>query len=476
MKDRTLSRKESGMSHRDFQTRRIRLNAECLKLALHWLLRGVDWSRIAFRQDCTWTPRWLTATSLLWAWSDELTLVERFAAARRLTRHLFSPQTKLAESYQCFTKLLRRWTETFVACWQAALRERLQHDLAGCYRVRGFALFGVDGSRCELPRTRSHEAAYSSIRKTKPRRKSRKSRRTAPSRKANSPQLWLTTLWHVGSGLPWDWRLGPADSSERAHLLEMLPQLPAEALITADAGFIGYEFMQAIHRSGRQLLIRVGGNIRLLKKLGWARESSGTVYLWPDQPARGGEPPLTLRLVQAHNGRHPVFLVTSVLSSTTLTDAQVVELYARRWGIELFYRNLKQTFQRRKLRSTSAGNARLELHWSLAALAAMTLYALVHCEPAALSPRRLSVAKLLRAFRRMMRDYLHPTERAASLCAQVALALIDDYRRRNKTSRNYPRKKQESPPGPPKILTATRAQIRIAQALLENHRKKRVTA
>jgi DDE family transposase len=451
------------MSHRDSGVAAVRLNASCLKLALGWLLRDVDWSGVNLRKDCTWTPRLLTAVALMWAWSDELTLVERFATARRLVDYLFSPAGPLAESYQCFTKLLRRWTDALIGCWQAALHERMRRELAGSWCVLGFVMFGVDGSRDELPRTRSHERAYSPTRQRKS-RQGRKRCDRAYMRKANSPQLWLTTMWHVGTGLPWDWRIGPSDSSERAHLREMLPQLPPEALITADAGFVGYESLRAILDSQRQLLIRVGSNVRLLKKLGYARrEWDNTVYLWPD--SQRDRPPLVLRLVEAHNGRHPVFLVTSVLSKTRLTDRQVIELYARRWGIELFYRHLKQTFGRRKLRSTNAENALLELHWSLAGLWGMALYALAQFQLADLPPRRLSIAQTLRAFRRMMRDYLHPVEQGKNLRERLGAALIDPYHRRNKTSRNYPRKKQESPAGPPQIIMATNTQIEMAQSL-----------
>jgi len=451
------------MSHRDSRVAAVRLNATCLKRALRWLLGTVDWSGVVFRDDCTWTPRLLTAVSLLWAWSDEQTLVERFVSARRLGSFLFPSAGPLSEAYQCFTKLLRRWTETLMACLQAALRARLQQELADCWCVLGFAMFGVDGSRCELPRTQSNEQAYSSTRRRN-RKPACRRRDQAAVRKANSPQLWLTTLWHVGSGLPWDWRIGPADSSERAHLLEMLPQLPATALITADAGFVGYDFLRAIHDGGRHFLIRVGSNVRLLKKLGFARhETDRTVYLWPD--SRCDQPPLVLRLVAAHTGRHPVFLVTSVLSARRLSDRQVVELYARRWGIELFYRHLKQTFQRRKLRSTSADNALLELHWSLAGLWSMALYALVQFPRAGWPPSRLSIAQTLRAFRRMMRDDLHPAERGGSLRERLCAALIDPYQRQNKTSRDYPRKKQESPPGPPQIRLATPSQIERARSL-----------
>ena len=366
------------MSHRDLKEGSFRLNSCDLRMALQWLLRGIDWAPIRLRKDCTWTAELLATTALLWAWSDELTLIDRFWAVRRIVLHLFPQSGKVANTYQAFTKILRRWTSELVGLLQRTLRERMQRDLVDCWLVLGFAMFGVDGSRAELPRTRSHERAYSSSRKKRGSRKRRRRKKVSARhwKKSNSPQLWLTTMWHVGTGLPWDWRIGPADSSERAHLLEMLSALPEGSLVAADAGFAGYEYARAVLDSGRHLLLRVGSHVRLLKKLGYARESANTVYLWPQREAKRRQPPLVLRLVVAHNGKHPVYLVTSIVSQRRLTDRQVVELYARRWGIELFYRHLKQTFQRRKLRSARAENARLELEWSLTGLWAMALYAL----------------------------------------------------------------------------------------------------
>jgi hypothetical protein len=74
------------------------------------------------------------------------------------------------------------------------------------------------------------------------------------------------------------------------------------------------------------------------------------------------------------------------------------------------------------------------------------------------------VAGVLRAFRRLLRDYLHPKQRGHSLAAQLGRARRDGYTRKNKASRDYARKKQPDPPaGPPQILTATAAQVRNAQ-------------
>ena len=452
------------MSHQDLKV----LNADCLKQALRWLLAGIPWSTVKFRDDCTYTPRLLTCAAMLWAWSAELTLVDRFNAVRSITEFLFPVQHELAGSYQAFIKLLRRWTPQLVTMVQSALRQRMQQALGNCWEVHGYAMFGVDGSRLELPRTRSHEAAYSAARRSKPkkRRKKKKARSKRHAKKANSPQMWLTTMWHTGTGMPWDWRTGPADSSERAHLLQMLPGLPKQALIAADAGFVGYQYAKAILDSGRELLVRVGANVRLLRKLGCVRESAGTVYLWPDQQAKKNQPPLVLRLVVAHNGKQPVYLVTSVLSKSRLPDSQVIKLYGRRWGIEVFYRHFKQTFGRRKLRSTSAENARIEIEWSLAGLWAMALYALVETNKRGIPPQRLSIAQALRAFRQILRDYRHPRRCGCRLRDLLRNAVVDSYVRKNKASRDYPRKKRESPPGAPTITNAKKQQIQHAMQIV----------
>lgn len=258
------------MSHQDRHAGRVRLNSVCLLEALQWLMRGVSWSGVALRDDCTWTPRWLAAGALLWAWSNEDTLAERFACSRRLIGHLRGGDAPPAGSYQAFMKLLQRWTKRLIAALQQALRRRMQ-EFAGSWRMHGLVVFGVDGSRIDLPRTRSNEAAYAPSRKRSPkkRRARRRPRQTAGEKKAQQAQLWLTTMYHVALHLPWDWRIGPSDSSERAHAREMLDALPAGALLTADAGFVGYDLAQAVLAGGRQLLVRVGSNVTLLKQLGY---------------------------------------------------------------------------------------------------------------------------------------------------------------------------------------------------------------
>jgi hypothetical protein len=457
-------------------------NAYDLHRALRWLLTGVSLSGMVFRFDCTWTPQGLAFAALLWSWSDEKTLFERFATARKIIKILFGEQAEPATSYQAFIKLLRKWTPTMLQVLQPAFRRRMVKTLAAVWKIAGWEVFAADGSRVDVPRTRKNEERYSPqsklSREAQKRRRQRRRRRSpkeARQRKANVPRIWMTVLWHVGSGLPWDWRTGPSDSSERGHLQEMLPTLPARSLLTADAGFVGYDFWKTVLGAGHHLLVRIGRNVKLLKRLGYAKERNGLVYLWPDQAAKKRLPPLVLRLVVAATGRHPVYLVTSVLHATGLTDRQVAGVYRRRWGIEVYYRSAKQTFERRKLRSHHPDNAMVELHWSLLGMWAMGLHGHSRLVRRGVPPQRISFANVWRAYRRPMRQFNASPDPGERMMEILDRAILDPYVRNHKASRDYPRKKQEQATGPPVIRIASRTQVRQAQAV-KIEVQKRLTA
>lgn len=460
------------MAHQDrgSETESIPL-AEQLREAFVWLMRPEAFQRIQFRKDCSWTPWLFAATAILWVWSGEPTLRERFETARRITQESFGTQVQLAGSYQAWMKMLVHWTSDLLQIVVGAMRKRMQRRFPAT-QIAGWNVFAVDGTRGNLARTRSNQETFcpqSSRGKKKRKGKKNASRR----KKAENPQVWMTTLWHVGLGLPWAWRSGPSDSSERKHLLEMLPSLRDASMITGDAGFVGYLYWKAVVDAGHSFVIRVGSNVKLLKGLGHARCKNGLVYLWPDAVAAKGGLPLTLRLVVVHDGKHPVYLVTNVLDAKSLSDEDVATIYRHRWGIEVYYRGFKQTFGQHKFRSRKAENVYVEVDWAMAGLAVACLYA-QHCGHI---PRgKLSVAGVLRAIRRAIHHYRHVPDVGDGLKRQLARAIIDSYERSNKTARDYPRKKQETPAGAPKLIPATLEQVRLAQQLQREHAMKGLTA
>ncbi len=478
------------MSHRDGDCHTTAgTNSQALLRVITELTAGVDWGEVTFRRDCRWTPFGLVAGALLWAWSSKPTLKERFEQSLKFSRGLGRRVAPAESSYQAFMKLLLRWTDELRVCLVLAFQRLMAQKLIEEFRIAGYVLFGGDGSKLKLARTRSNEARYSpQTRGKKGKRRRRVDRvqrrpqslkarqQRAKDKKADSPQMALTLLYHLALRLPWDWRLGPSGASERDHLREMIPALPPDALIAADCGFVGYEFWSELLASGRHFVIRVGGNVRLLKKLGVVREANGIVYLWPDKAGKRRQPPLVLRLVVVHDGRQPWYLVTSVLSPRRLSDRQVAQIYRCRWRIELFFRHFKQTFGRAKLRSHKAEHAACEAHWSLLGLWAMLLHARLQQPRHEAGTDRLSVAKVLRAFGQIIDEQRCRPAPGESLNELLSQAIIDPYQRRHKTSRAHPRKKYEPPTKPPHIQQATRQQRQQAQQLMSTRIKIRLTA
>ncbi len=478
------------MPHRDKGCRTgSKTYAQELVTAIDGLISKVDWKDIRFRKDCQWAVRGLVTAALVWACSSKMALEGRFAQALRIARGLGRHVAPVETSYQAFIKLLVRWTPPLRERLVLAFQSLMERRFPKLFRLAGYLVLAADGSKLKLARTQSNEQRYSPNtrgKKGKKRRKADRARRRpqsqrgqlqqAKDKKADSPQMALTLLYHVMLRLPWDWRLGPSDVSEREHLRAMIAGLPRDVLVVADCGFFGYDFWFELLASGRQFVIRVGGNVRLLKKLGVVSDSQGTIYLWPDKIAKRQQMPLVLRLVVVHDGRQPWYLVTSVRNPKRLSDRQVAEIYKRRWRIELFFRHFKQTFGRTKLRSHKAEHAECEAQWSLLGLWAMLLHAQIRHQQENGDVSCLSVARVLQAFGQAIDEYKCRPETGGSLNEQLLAANVDPYARRNRTSRNYPRKKYESPTKPPQLTNATRSQRELAHRLMSNCPQKGLTA
>ena len=99
----------------------------------------------------------------------------------------------------------------------------------------GFVPIAFDGSRNSASRTHSNEQELCSAKGKK------KAARSGSGVPDSRPQAWITSMWHMGFRLPWDWRLGPSDSSERGHVREMISagNFPKNTLFCGDAGFVG---------------------------------------------------------------------------------------------------------------------------------------------------------------------------------------------------------------------------------------------
>jgi hypothetical protein len=388
---------------------------------------------------------------VLMSWDEGQTLASRWdhACAAAGAVH---PHWHLGASYSGFTQALVRETPRLVEAVKGRLRRAMRALPRRHWRYAGWEVFAVDGSRQEAPHTRANEAGLGCAGRTK-----------------TAPQVFLTVVWHVGLGLPWDFRVGPGTDSERQHVMGMADDLPPRALLVADAGFAGYELCRELARGGRSFLLRVGGNIRLLERLGYyRREGDGTVYLWPQdrQVGRHRGRPLVLRLIRLRSGEQALYLLTNVLSRGALSDGQARRIFAGRWGEEVFYRSYKQTLRRRTLLSRTPATCLAESQWTLLGLWLLGLLTLPALTDAGGDPKAWSVAASRDLVRQALRDEAPRRHRRQPLRLLLSRARTDTYRRtRPKAARNYPRKKREKPPGPPRLDPALPLEIKRARRL-----------
>jgi hypothetical protein len=405
-----------------------------------------------------WTPLLLSFCAILMSWDPSPSLAARFEAAGLSLGNLLPSKDK-GGTYQGWIKAMVR-----NGTLHQRLADRLRDSIrqmaqgAGCWLREGWCPFTADSSKFNCPRTQENEKAFGCASKK--------------GKCPGIPQQLLTVLWHMGSGLPWAWEAGVAKASEREQLLSMLGLLPIQALLVADAGFVGYELLKAIAASDRHFLIRVGANVSLIGKLGFFQEKDDTVYLWPTYDSRHGtwrqrKAPLVLRLIRIQEpGKKTVYLLSNVLEQPRLSQRVAHVFYRLRWGVEVFFRSLKQTLDRRKLASAAPAQAKLELQWAVMGITVLGYLSVSAVVAAGKDPLSYSVALALAVLRRCARC---SASAAGDLAAQLAMALKDSYiRTAPKRSRNWPRRKRCKPPGRPRLRRATKAEVKMAQELHRN--------
>lgn len=440
------------------------LNGEMLRSAVSWVVDAGIFDHLKKHGNTNWIVSDLILLAVVWVWCDKVTLTGAFAEAHHWSMKVIGKAA--VKSYQGLLKALVTWTETLLPLMWQRLQSLMEQNGERHWRVGLWLALAVDGSRVTTPRTKDNERAfcapnYGKGKTAKYRKKKTKGKRVRTRAKEKmqpvKPQMWITLIWHMGLQMPWSWKTGPSNSSERDHFRGMLQeqQFPSNTMFCADAGFTGYELWKEIIDQGHSFLIRVGANVRLLRNLGYARERDGTVYFWPDSAARRKQPPLVLRLLHFKLGRCEVYLVTNVLSKKRLSDKQAIKLYRLRWGVELQFRSIKQTFGRRKLRSKRSDRASVELDWSLLGLWIIQLFAVKEQIKIGECPGNCSVSLAIEVVRTTFQRWSEQAENEEALALQLQVALKDKSRRTSEKKARYrPNYKDKPSAGKPKILKA----------------------
>lgn len=478
-------RKHNKKSARQSKQRQRRRRRECGSLKnLTALMELVKWCVLvrelftedAFHGNIKWRPEELATQAIIWSWQETKNVTDAFSQSVETCREL--GMTNMAHNYPSFMNGLHRYADIFTL----RLRQHYQtlaEEVSGSYFHTGdWVPIGFDGSRSTAPRTVANERAFcapnygrgttAKYRKKKSKGMRRKRNQKNPHH-PQTPQVWITMMWHMGLRLPWTWRLGPSNSSERDDVQKMLAEeeFPENTLFCGDAGFVGYPLWNAITAiPNANFLVRVGANVSLLtQQADLVKKGDGIVLCWPKGKMTSGDPPLRLRLVNVKVGKRTMWMLTSVCDRTRLSKKQIAAFYKMRWGIEVEFRGLKQTLDKHMLRSRNSDRLMVELDWSIRGMAYAELIAtreqLAATKAASkrkkdYNPRDRSLANTIRVLRNSMRRLHKNCDPEEALFYQLSQATVQRYSNRtDKKARYRPKNPDKKPLGDPYVRKMT---------------------
>jgi hypothetical protein len=430
----------TGMPHQDTEDLRTPL-AQLKELLAP--IQEINLANIRRHGNATLNPSGLMIVALLtFGWNQQQTLGDRFKEARNAAQSTLI-NSLLAGSFQALMVALR-------ACGDALCRSLCNHliaqmSLSSTWLLWGRPTFAVDGSQFSVPRTSKNLAAFAAAS-----RKAKSSYKTAADlAKAKTTQISVSLCLHLGTGFPAFWNLGGSADSERGLLLKTLDRLPANSRLVMDAYYFGFHFWNQLIAHGVTFVVRAGKNIDLLDQLalqGKVKCKGNQVLYWPQNAIDAGQAPIVLSLVTVLVGRKKMFLLTNEL---TLSEEQLAHLYARRWGVEVFFRTVKQSYERSKLHSRTPENAKQEIQWTLLGI----WIALTEGAKSIPAGSRLSPVRVLRAISNLVLAVSRRSGIKVNLSRQLSTCVIADEtsRRSEKNSHNYPRKKRKRQTGEPNL-------------------------
>lgn len=303
-------------------------------------------------------PRWalqpLVWVLLTMTWCSGQSQEERFATARgvyvachqrsrRPGKALAGFLTALAKLPMPVLRALTTGVRQIVgALWVESLR------LAG-----GWVPLACDGTRLECPRSKQLQERLGEAGKP-----------------GSAPTVYLTTLVLLPLGLVWSWVWGKGTASEHHHLRQLLATLPRQALIVADACYLGYDLFAAMLQANAAFLVRLSSRAYLYTtdRVPLTAWTEGLVYYWPSAVQKKGQPPIVARLLRVKGPKADVWLLTSVLKPEHLSPQTAGQVYRWRWQNEGLFRHYKRLLQKMKLSSRTVKLVHREAEGSLLAL------------------------------------------------------------------------------------------------------------
>jgi hypothetical protein len=212
----------------------------------------------------------------------------------------------------------------------------------------------IDGTTVSLPDTPKNQRAYPQPRSQKP--------------GCGFPLLKLVGVFSLASGGLLDYAKGNKHQSELRLLQGLLGHFQRGDLAIADRGFCSYVLLALLRARGSLSLFRLHhsrpADLRHGRRLGkqdrlltWLKPPQKPDWLpqswWKKLPAQLSVRVLRFNLCRRGYRSQSVALLTTLLDSQQYPAHQIAQLYARRWSIELWFRDIKTSMGMERLRCKS---------------------------------------------------------------------------------------------------------------------------
>jgi hypothetical protein len=226
----------------------------------------------------------------------------------------------------------------------------------------------IDATTVTLPDTPKNQRAYPQSRIQKP--------------GCGFPLMRILGIFSLSSGVLLDYQKGNKHQSELALLYKLLDHFKPGDLAIADRGFCNFVLMAALLLRGVDAVFRLHQSRRVDWRKGqrlgkhdrlftWSRPRRKPRYLpnflWKRIPCEVPVRVLRFQLNVRGFRSESVTLATTLLDAEVYPAAELAQLYARRWKIELWFRDIKTSMGMEVLRCLSPKMAHKELEMYLIA-------------------------------------------------------------------------------------------------------------
>lgn len=214
-----------------------------------------------------------------------------------------------------------------------------RHICNKCVEATGRVLF-VDGTSVQLPDTQANQAAFPQSGEQK--------------EGCGMPIVQLIGLFELGSGMLIDLEESPWNVHENALFQGlMLEKIQEGDLLVADRAYCSFYNFWMIQKAGAHTVMR----LHQARKVNFEKDSNEAIVQWK-RPSSHARPDyidedrwqampeqLSVRYIRSRIEQkgfrtREVILVTTMLDKPT---SEVIELYHKRWQIELTFRDVKTT-------------------------------------------------------------------------------------------------------------------------------------